>query len=290
MNALDFLPPEAQDLLKALKAEGIKQAWIKNAQANSGVHCPVCNDAHWITIAYPVAGPFMSHPSHFSGQYSTVFHEGGYYTCKHETFPCHACGTRQLIIDRYWEEAGLQLNEREWRLAYYAKTGKELPVLSLEQWLAEIPRMTGLKILTGSYGMGKSGMGKSMVAACIRAGVRAHYFTAEDFLRLCRSTFKQEGLSEEMILTQYLSYRFLVVDEVDPERISDTAYGRAALFGLLNKRYDLRGGLATLLISNKDPETLWEYLASRMEDAERIEVTGENLRGRGEPAFWMDKE
>lgn len=287
MTSLDFFPSEITDIINTIKPS---QVWIRTCPASQGAKCAVCNDGRWVSVSYPVAGPFASHPSQFSHDYTTEYWEDQYYTCKKETFPCHACGAKSLLVEKYWEDSGLQPEERDWRLDFYAKLDKDLAVGSLHEWLSQIPRIQSMKILYGNFGMGKSGMGKSMVSACIRAGIRSHYCTAEDFLRLCRSSFKPMGMSEEAIVLEYTSYRFLVIDEVDPERISMTDYGRAALFALLNKRYDARYHAATLLISNQEPDSLWGYLASRMEDAERIPVSGINLRGRGEPEIlWMNR-
>lgn len=286
MIDLSFLPPEIIDLVKTIKPS---QVWIRTLPASPGAKCPVCNDGRWISVSYPVSGPFISYPS-VSHDYQVEYFNDHYWTCKKETFPCETCGAKELLVDKYWQDSGLHVEERAWRLDYYAKLDKDLPVMSLRDWLTQIPRIQDMKILYGTYGMGKSGMGKAMVGACIRAGIRAHYCTAEDFLRLCRSSFKSMGMSEEAIVAEYISYRFLCIDEVDPERISMTDYGRAALFALLNKRYDARRHAATLLISNQEPDTLWGYLASRMEDAERIPVSGINLRGRGEPdTLWMNQ-
>lgn len=280
------LPPEAIDLIKVIKPT---EAWVRiiPAPANEPVKCPVCNDGRWITLYHTSHNGFSSYPAFNSheGKYGVEYFDGRYYLCVKETFPCHACGAKSLLTDKYWEDSGLQVAERDWGLDYYTKLGKDLPLMSLTEWL-ESPRPTGMKILYGSYGMGKSGMGKALVSGFIRAGIRAHYTTAEDFLRLCRSSFKSEGMTEETIFALYAGYKFLVIDEVDPERITSTEYGRAQLFGLLNKRYDARPHLATLLISNQEPDQLWGYLASRMEDAERIPVAGTKLRGRAEPELW----
>jgi len=279
-----YLPPEALELLKVVKPS---QAWIKSAPPDHThpAKCPVCNDGRWLTLLYTSAQGETSYPSNFNASMGVEYHEGRYYLCNKEIYPCHACGAKSMAIEKYWADSGLQTSEYEWSLEYYEKLGKDLPLMGLKEWL-EMSKPNGMKILYGTYGMGKSGMGKALVSGFIRKGIRSHYTTAEDFLRLCRGTFKSDNLTEEAIFSIYAGYKFLVIDEVDPERVSMTDYGRAQLFALLNKRYDARPHLATLLISNQEPDSLWGYLASRMEDAERIPVAGEKLRGRGEPVLF----
>lgn len=284
--SMNYLPPEAIDYIKVTSP---KQAWTRTMQPHPSqpVKCPACNDGGWITLHTTASEGLTSFPSVYSvSKHAVEYFDGKYYLCTRETYPCHMCNAGGLIIDKYWDDSGLQLAERDWNLDYYAKLSKEIPVMSLEDWLTQKKRPTGIKILYGGYGMGKSGMGKSMVGGFIRAGARSHYTTAEDFLSLCRSTFKEEGFTETMIFSQYAGYRFLVLDEVDPERITNSSYGQASLFRLINKRYDARASLATLIISNQNPDDLWPYLASRMEDAERIMVSGQPLRGRAEPSLF----
>lgn len=283
MFDLTVYPPEIVDTIKALKPT---QGWFKTIEPHPLIYptCPVCNDGKMVIFEWPQNGPYESFPSFSPGHDSSLKinmgKDGKYWACKQVVAPCIACNARQLRIDKYWQDSGLLETERDWRLDYYAKTEKEIPVMALNGWLSEAPNIRGMKIFYGVYGMGKTGMGKAMVAALIRAGVRAKHLTAEDFLAECRETFGDKEISDNALVAEYATYRFLVLDEVDPERVTNTSYGNATLTRLINKRYESRMINATMLISNQEPDDLWPYLASRLEDAERIRVGGQKLRGR----------
>ena len=128
--------------------------------------------------------------------------------------------------------------------------------------LAACPRPTGWYAVYGPYGVGKSGVLRSIVAACCRALVSARYVRAEDIFREMRATFGDDSnIGEDELLQKYGHYQVLAIDEVD--RVSDTRWSRSALFSLLDMRYNRRNQLATLLATNCNPEKMpagFEYL------------------------------
>lgn len=159
--------------------------------------------------------------------------------------------------------------------------GKKDAVEVGKQILEMLPRPAGWVAIYGSYGVGKSGVLRAIVAACCREMVPARYVRAEDILRELRTTFADDAeVTEDEMVQRYGRYQVLAVDEVD--RVSDTKWSRSALFTLLDTRYKRRNALATLLATNCDPTQLpagFEYLQSRMRDGDRVEMTGKDLRG-----------
>ena len=61
----------------------------------------------------------------------------------------------------------------------------------------------------GDNGVGKMGFLKSIVAACVRAGVPAHYTRAEDILRQLRATFGSTQVSELELHNRFGRYQLL---------------------------------------------------------------------------------
>lgn len=181
-----------------------------------------------------------------------------------------------------WLTSGLESAERAWRLNYFdGRHGKDLALAGCLELLAAVPQPAGWLTLYGDYGMGKSGMLKSLVAQFIVAGVPAAYVRAADVLAELRASFGDDSkATEAAIIGRFAGYQFLAVDEVD--RASDTAWARGALFALLDRRYNARESKATALALNANPVDLPEtlrYLASRMTDGARLEVGGQTLRG-----------
>ncbi len=151
------------------------------------------------------------------------------------------------------------------------------------RFVAACPRPTGWYAVYGPYGVGKSGVLRSIVAACCRALVSACDVRAEDILREMRATFDDSNIGEDELLQKYGHYQVLAIDEVD--RVSDTRGSRSALFSLLDMRYNRRNQLATLLATNCNPEKMpagFEYLQSRMLESQRVEMSGKDLRDSSE--------
>lgn len=203
-----------------------------------------------------------------------------------ETFACPVCNadapTRLGLI---WQTSGLETSEREWRLDYFqGMPDKDEALQACRALLAQTPHPTGLLTLHGDYGRGKSGMLKAVVAQFIRAGVPAAYVPTNDLLISLRATFNDSAhQTEQEILARYSSFQVLALDEID--RTGDTAWTRATLFSLLDRRYNQRQTRATLLALNLAPERLsgdYRYLQSRLTDGAIVRVGGDDLRGQGD--------
>jgi len=280
MDEIEF-PPESRLLLKQA-AESGKLAWVKIRQPYRGQHCPNCNDGP-IKIQIQVGGSYDHYPSTQQRDMEVaVDPAGNYYRVKNYYFPCHVCGSNAAYIDLLLERSGLALNERDWRLSFFDRQseGKEFALEFARNLLAQAPSPKGLGFLYGDYGVGKSGILKCLTAAFCRAGVPARYIVAEEFLGLLRSSYNREAdISEDRISQEFTAYRFLAIDEVDPNHLSNSQWAMTQLMLILNARYDQRFFVATVMASNSTPETVWPYLASRLLDAERVQMGGSVVRG-----------
>lgn len=176
-------------------------------------------------------------------------------------------------------DSGLQYAEREWKLGFYRGRGKDNALQVVAPYGAQ-PTPAGMLFLYGDYGVGKSGMMKAMVAGFCRDGHKARYVRAADIVLEAQASFDSRG-GAERVRHKYERYQVLAVDEID--RVSFNEWTQSFLFGLLDARYNMRAGRATMVASNKALEQVPEYgyLASRMEDGLRVRVAGDKLRGGG---------
>ncbi len=179
------------------------------------------------------------------------------------------------------KSSGVPDHEWGWDIHYIkSKPGKEIAYKSACEILAQSPMPTGFHLLYGDYGMGKSGLMKSLVVSLVKAGVPAIYVSAADILIQIKSTYNNKAPETEIdILSNYIDIRFLAIDEVDI--IGNTDWSLTTLRTLVDKRYEGRPINCTMLGTNRPPDQLWPYLASRCEDGYRIPIGGESLRGAG---------
>ena len=271
---LPKLPPDAVADLNLCKAQS-RRAYIKTHE-NHNYSCPNCGDIGLIFLQYEKAGPFKTPLA----RDVCAWHDDAWYKVETRSYPCPVCQNRSQLIAYLWERCGLEPHECEWKLDYYQNLpGKESAQQACRDILTTLPRLSGWLVLYGDYGVGKSGMLKSTIAACVRAGQSAHYTRAEDVLQQIRSTYG-ESASEMDVIRAYGSYPLLAIDEID--RTSSTEWARSTLMTILDTRYNRRGSQATLMGTNTQPERFppaLGYLASRMRDGVRVHVGGSDLRG-----------
>jgi len=272
------LPAEAKAELRAARAGGEKVLLKEPPPIPGG--CPNCGGLGFVWMQEVKAGPFGEVPA--TKAVITTCNKR-WYAVESRYHICPVCRDPAERRAYLWEQSGLEVEEREWRLEHIeGLAGKEAALTAAREVLALVPRPNGWLTLYGGYGVGKTGILKCVVAACVRAGVSAHYARAEDILREIRSSFGLAAFSEEEIHNRYGRYQVLAIDEVD--RTSDTGWARSTLMTLLDTRYTRRTSLATLIATNQSPARMPEalgYLASRMKDGERVKVGGVVLRGRG---------
>lgn len=222
------------------------------------------------------------------------FHDGLWYRADLTLYPCPVCNTEdhQLAIQARLDVSGLEPAEYDWQLSYLTNmSGKEMALGAVHTLLAETKRPAGWIFLYGGYGLGKSGLLKSAVAAMCRIGVSARYCTAEDMLteiyELIERSKRNDDEAETIrqLINRYEKYQLLAIDELGPDRAPDTQFALSKLFNVIDTRYNRRSGLATMLASNSTPDQLlkhpqWRYLESRTRDGLRILIGGKDLRGQ----------
>jgi hypothetical protein len=264
-------------LIKLLIQQGFECHPIELPEAPHA-SCNVCQDNGTILIKLtPKLHGYYDTPSIVQ-----VLFSGNYIGPSMKSLPCPCCNLDAFLY-LLWSLSGLEQHERLLKPDYIARLpGKDHVARRVHDFLSQIPFLTGLLILFGLYGVGKTGQLKSIVASCIQAGVPALYITAGRLLSRIQATYNsQSPETEDQILTRINSYQLLALDEVD--KISNTDWSRSKLFEIINQRYTRRLQVATLLAMNMDPLQMgagWEYLESRMKDGERIPMGGCDLRGR----------
>jgi DNA replication protein DnaC len=199
---------------------------------------------------------------------------------------CPVCGAQSQAERNslLFERSGLIANERDWHLDYIADMAeKETALASALGMLAGVPTPSGWLLFYGSYGVGKSGILKSLTAAMCRAGVGGRYVNAMDIVLEIQAGFNLRDRDEtaRAIIDRYAKSPFLAVDEID--RVNTSQWTMSILFKLFDERYNLRHLLATALATNRTPESLrddaWSYFESRTRDGTRVRVGGAQLRG-----------
>ena len=263
---------------------GNKRAAIKCAEPRPG-QCPNCGGLGRLVLGLE---PPEVEPDHktISRWYWEQQPEkpAGFYPTQVSVWECVVCSSgAHDRRDLLWLTSGLSDTEQNLSLDFFEGfPGKEVALSVSRELLSKSPRPTGLTLFYGAFGVGKTGLLKSLVAAFLRVGVSARYVTAGDILREVRATFKgDQAQSEREVLENYLRFAFLAVDEV--HLTSETAWANECLFALLDKRYSLRASLATALATSLSPTALGPqlaYLASRLMDGARVPVGGESLRGQ----------
>lgn len=257
------------------KINGSKKASICLPEPYENGGCTNCNGGGTIPIAIYGDGPY-EYPI---GKCEHL--DDGWYKVTRYAYPCPVCNgaSSDGVIAAMKRDCGLTPGELEWRLEFIeGMEGKENALKAARKLLAMTPDPKGFLTVFGDYGVGKSGIAKSLVAAFVRAGVKSKYVRAAELLSDARQSMHGDG--ENALLWRLNRYKFLVIDEVD--RIADTNYAMSTLFTMLDQRYNRRNSVATMLATNKFPDNMgddWRYLMSRMEDGPRVPLGGITLRG-----------
>lgn len=278
INGITISTPMNNELLAYKEAGNDVRLCVPDGEPGPG--CPNCNGTGDIGATIIHGGPYTFVPEHTGCMYVG----GAWYKVKNVMFKCPLCSgneSRPSVIERIFEDSGLEEVEREWRLEYIENhEDKDIALGAARDMLSRIPTINGIMAFFGNYGVGKSGILKSMTGACARAGVRAKYMRASDVLTQLRSTYDNNGVSEGGVYNSLMRYKFLALDEID--RIADTDWAKAAIFSVLDKRYNARHVMATVLATNSVPDNMgpdWGYMTSRLTDGVRVPVGGQSLRG-----------
>ena len=268
-------------LITALLAQGTK-ATITRGQ---GGECDNCGDqAGYVQLHQVEAWLDVWQPNCIQ-----VAGHDGWAKIKTTCRPCPVCNSEksQQLSAQLWQASGLTVDELSWGLAFFGDDPGKAEALRLAQAIhKKLPQAKGFHTLYGDYGMGKSGIAKSLVAHQVRLGAVGMYRLAADLLAEVKATYGNDApMSELEVLDQYREAALLVVDEFD--RASSTEWAMSVIFSLLDHRYNSRKDRCTIVITNRDPTNLppaYGYLADRMKDGYRILVGGQKLRGAKEAA------
>jgi DNA replication protein DnaC len=161
--------------------------------------------------------------------------------------------------------------------------GKEIAYAVAADLSERIAAANGIVAFFGGYGVGKSGLLKALVASATLRQRKARYLHAESMLTRIRSSYNDNSSEvESNLMEEFATLPVLALDEVD--RISTTPWALSHLMTILDRRYEARDEVLTLLATNAHMDNLPEafsYLQSRLKDGKRVPLGGEELRGRG---------
>ena len=254
-----------------------KPVFLRTPPSQPGA-CSNCQGLGAVLISFARSGPYDRVPA--TKDVIVTGPDNKWWIVDTKEYPCPVCGDMDTRRRYFWKNSGLQLPEQEWRVEFFKQhPGKENALEFAHEILSRIPRPTGWYYFFGSYGVGKSGLLKALVAQTILADVPARYVTSAKMLAEIRDTYgSNTEIDEMLVVEQYDRYPLLAIDEID--RASSTDWARSMLFTLINNRYDRRSSLCTLLATNQDPlPPGFEYLESRVQDGIRVLVGGASLRG-----------
>jgi len=275
MSGIVF-PDEAREFVQSAHAANHRVL----LSAVPGGDCPNCGGMKWLSLDEIISGP---QSDAFGIRSVSLFHSHYWYLGNRRQFACPMCnGDQRERLELLWRDCGLEPGERDWHLDFISgEPGKEGALQAAYRILEQTPRPTGWTLIHGGYGVGKSGLFKSLVAAFIRAGVSARYVKAFDILEEVKASFGSSGGGESTgeVWARFMSYRFLAIDEI--EFVPDADWSYKAMRNLIDHRYDTRLRSATAFAMNSKPEELGErlaYLDSRLRDGQRVPMSGRDLR------------
>lgn len=201
-------------------------------------------------------------------------------------YRCSVCGTTNELLP----VSGLFPAEYDWKLSHIRNLPGKLDAYRFAaDALAHLPALSGLALISGPYGVGKTGLGRAGVATVCRYGLPARVVTAEQIWNEvvaavasdedAQAGFGTDDKTKAGILARYAHYRLLVVDEVGSTGGGDKQ--DAFLRQLYDQRYNQRDTHATWFITNqnlKQLATQMPYLASRLETGVQVVMGGKSLR------------
>lgn len=132
-------------------------------------------------------------------------------------------------------------------------------------------------VVYGSNGTGKTHLAFAACRHQIHSDNSARYVLAFDFFNEIKRSFGDN--STVMVVHQYTSYDYLVIDEIDKTIGTPTEF--TYLYSLINKRYNYMR--STVLITNSTPSEFVTIIGQSALDrvaseGKVIELTGENYR------------
>jgi IstB-like ATP binding protein len=149
----------------------------------------------------------------------------------------------------------------------------------------------GMIALLGTYGQGKTLVGKILTARALMRGKRAAYANMDKILDNIRLAYDaKEDMTKELLrrMDYWISLDVLFVDEMD--KANETEWALSRMFQLMDQRYTraVREEALTVIASNKKDDELDGYLVSRLSDHRLgpvIYLDGEDARKIMPPGY-----
>ena len=164
---------------------------------------------------------------------------------------------------------------------YKPKTEKQSRALKIAYRYIEVYQKDKPRnlLFTGSFGIGKSHLAKSIADGIIDKGYNAIFISVPKLLRKFRASYQKGSEYNEDDLSNILEeIDLLVLDDIGAE--SDSQWAKEKLFDVI----DSRQGKHTIYTTNYSPEDLYEIMGERNfsriinRDTTIVEVDGENHR------------
>lgn len=250
---------------------------IFDAYDSQPLICTNCNDMGFLVVQVcaPEIYKYSANPSILLAvDPNNQFHR----VIETLTFPCPLCGDHFANLKYLREQSGIEISEHSYRVDFFKDDPGKRPAYQVaNDLLATIPHQQGIILFYGGYGVGKTGLLKSIVNQMVLASVQARYLRAAEILTMIRSSYNDRNrVSEDQIINDLVKLPVLAIDEVDV--FSDTEWSNSTLRTIIDRRHDRRMVSVTLYATNQQPDQLWPYFASRMQDGLRILVGGKDLR------------
>lgn len=191
--------------------------------------------------------------------------------------PCE-CRRQEILakrIARFWSRSQAPTEYAECTLESYP--GDETAVPTLREWLDSDRWL----VLSGGYGVGKTGLAVALLRIFAERGVSVLFVNAPAMLRRVRATYgKHDGEDERAVIDSLAEVEILAIDDIGKERL--TEWGQELLYDVTNRRYS--EGLRTIVTTNLAMHELEAHLGGATfwriyEKSQFIGVEG-NLRRR----------
>ena len=137
-------------------------------------------------------------------------------------------------------------------------------------------------LLLGGNGVGKSMLASIMVLAACRAGHHAVLWNVGALMRELQSRFGTDQESAQMLMQALGTMPVLALDDWGQEMKSASGWSVSELEALIDERYTQ--GRATIVTTNLSRPAFAQHVearvASRLLDFTRVDVDGDDMRGR----------
>lgn len=220
--------------------------------------------------------------------------DAGWVSRDGQTVPCPCGLIQQRRMARIWASSQVPETMRGYTLDSFLLHPRNRHRAQLVADIRGVWRDSDRWLLfVGSVGLGKTGLGVSLLLEHVRAGSGGLYVVTPSYLSRIRSTYTRvrDGEVDEMdVLASVIEAPLLMLDDLGKVALSE--WGQEKLFTLVNERY--LAGRRTIVTSNldmHDDETtckdgcrcleahLWPATWDRLRGSSEVfRLTGESLR------------